>query len=67
MVRFKEKCNKHFGWTLVKEVFDLQDWLSYCKKETDEVKQLYQTHFTPIVLCNLKRKIPEKENEGKRN
>jgi len=67
MVRFKEKCFKHYGSIKIKEVFILQDWLTYCTKENDEVKRLYQTRFSPIVLCNLKRKIPEKENEGKIN
>jgi len=63
MVRFRELSNRLFGWTLVKECFELQDWLHYCQKKGDPEKRKYQTGFKPIVVCNLKRKSPEKEND----
>lgn len=60
MVRFRELCNKHFGWTLVKECFQLQDWLSYCTK-SGNAQEKYQTGFKPIVVCSLKRKTQKKK------
>jgi len=61
MVRFRELCNDSFGWTLVKECFNLQDWLKYCTKSEDPDQHKYQTGFKPIVLCNLKRKSQKKK------